>query len=103
MVADFGIASWLDAEKGELIWRERVGGRFFASPLYADGRIYAFDYEGRTLVIEPGESYKLLAENRLEGKVNATPAIAGRSIFLRTGLALYRLELAAKPAPSGKK
>lgn len=92
MVADFGIASWVDGAAGKLVWRERVGGRFFASPLYADGRIYAFDFGGRTLVIEPGESYQLLAENQLDGKINATPAIAGRAIFLRTDAALYRLE-----------
>ena len=91
MVADFGIASWLDADRGELIWRERVGGRFFASPLYADGRIYAFAHDGRTLVLEPGETYHLLAENKLDGKVNATPAIAAGSIFLRSEQALYRL------------
>lgn len=92
MVADFGIASWIDADKGEMIWRERIGGRFFASPLYGDGRIYLFDQKGRTLVVAPGEKYQLLAENPLEGKVNATPAIAGRAIFLRTDAALYRIE-----------
>lgn len=92
MVADFGIASWLDGEKGELIWRERLGGRFFASPLYADGRIYAFGHKGLTRVIEPGETYRPLAENQLDGQINATPAIAGKAIFLRTDTALYRLE-----------
>lgn len=92
LMADFGIASWLDADKGEMLWRERVGGRFFASPLFADGRIYAFASNGRTVVLEPGESYHLLAENQLDGKVNATPAIAGKAIFLRSDAALYRLE-----------
>lgn len=95
MVADFGIASWVDATKGELIWRERLGGRFFASPLFADGRIYTFANDGKTTVIEPGESLKILAENRLDGKINATPAIAGRAILLRTDRALYRLEQTA--------
>lgn len=96
MIADFGIASWIDADKGELVWRERIGGRFFASPLFADGRIYAFAHDGKTTVIEPGESLKVLAENQLEGKINATPAIAGKAIFLRTDRALYRLEQKAR-------
>lgn len=92
MVADFGIASWLDADFGKLIWRQRLDGRFFASPLWADGYIYVFAHDGRTLVLEPGEEFRLVAENRLLGKVNATPAIAGRAIFLRTDGFLYRLE-----------
>ena len=92
MVADFGIASWLDADLGKLIWRQRLEGRFFASPLWADGYIYVFAHDGRTLVLEPGEEFRQVAENRLGGKVNATPAIAGRAIFLRTDGFLYRLE-----------
>lgn len=92
MVADFGIASWLDADPGKLIWRQRLAGRFFASPLWADGHIYVFAHDGRTLVLEPGDEFRLLAENKLDGKVNATPAIAGRAIFLRTDGFLYRLE-----------
>ena len=36
------IASCIDAQTGKVVWKERLGGNFAASPIYADGRIYFF-------------------------------------------------------------
>jgi outer membrane protein assembly factor BamB len=40
VVSDNGIGTCLDARTGATHWRERLGGNFSASPVYADGRIY---------------------------------------------------------------
>jgi outer membrane protein assembly factor BamB len=45
-----------------------------------------------TTVIEPGREFKVLAENQLEGRVMATPAVTGDAIILRSNTYLYRLE-----------
>ena len=87
-----GVVSCLDARTGKAIWKERVGGNFSASPLYADGRIHLFRREGETVVIQPGRAYKLLAENKLDGQIMASPAAVGRALYLRTDKALYRIE-----------
>ena len=42
-------------------------------------------------VIEPGREFKVLAENQLEERVTATPAVSGESIILRSKTHLYRL------------
>src|SRR5215217_2673664 len=47
MVNDTGMASCVDARTGELVWQSRVGGSFSASPLYAAGRVYLFDEDGK--------------------------------------------------------
>ena len=60
--------------------------------VYADGRIYLFSEQGKTTVITPGNSYKVLATNQLEGGFMASPAVAGRAFFLRTKSHLYRIE-----------
>ena len=39
-VSDGGILTCLDARKGTLHWRERLGGNFSASPAFADGKIF---------------------------------------------------------------
>jgi hypothetical protein len=91
-VNDKGIAFCLDAKTGQERWKERVSGQFSASPLFAGGRLYFFSQEGRTLVLEPGDKYRLLAENQLESGFMASPAVAGDALFLRTEKHLYRIE-----------
>ena len=91
-VSDKGIATCLDAKTGEVVWSERLGGNFSSSPLFADGRIYVGNRDGATFVLAPGRTFELLATNQLDGQIFATPAALGRSLFLRTDEALYRLE-----------
>lgn len=102
MIDDGGIATCLDARTGQEIWRERVGGNYSASPLYAEGRVYFCSEEGKTTVIEAARQFKVLAENQLQPDTvespagfMASPAVAGRALFLRTRTHLYRVEAAA--------
>jgi outer membrane protein assembly factor BamB len=90
--SDDGTASCVDALTGALRWQARLGEGTLASPLVAAGRVYFFGKEGRTTVIRPGETFEKLAENKLDGTVIATPAAAGKSLFVRTDTHLYRLE-----------
>jgi outer membrane protein assembly factor BamB len=87
-----GILSCLDTATGETVARRRLGGNHAASPLYADGRIYIFDEEGKATIIEPGDELRVLAENRLDNGCLASPAVSGSALFLRTRDALYRIE-----------
>ena len=91
-INDKGIGMCLEAQSGEEVWKERIGGAFSASPLYADGRMYFFDQAGKTTVLAPGNEFRVLAENSLEGSFMASPAAAGKALFLRTGTHLYRIE-----------
>jgi outer membrane protein assembly factor BamB len=92
MVNDKGVATCLDAKTGAVVWSERLGGNFSSSPLAADGRIYVGNRDGATFVIKPGRTFELVATNRLDGQIFATPAAVGRALYLRTDEALYRLE-----------
>jgi outer membrane protein assembly factor BamB len=40
--ADESFVTCLDAKTGENVWTESVGGKYAASPVYADGRVYIF-------------------------------------------------------------
>jgi outer membrane protein assembly factor BamB len=91
MVSDNGVATCLDAKTGEALWTERLGGNFCSSPLFADGRIYVGNREGETFVFAPGREFKLLATNKLDGTIMASPAAVDGALFLRTEKALYRL------------
>jgi len=92
----------LDPNSGEIIYKERVGGKFRACPIYADGRLYFFSLEGVTTVVKPGREFKVLATNKLATNAPrddprrgpgfmASPAVVGNSMFLRTRHHLYRI------------
>lgn len=92
MVSDWGNASWLDARKGVDLWRQRLRGSYSASPIYALGRIYNFSREGKSVVLEAGDTYKELAVNQLEGTIRASPAVTDGAFIIRTVTHLYRIE-----------
>jgi len=98
MVNDLGIAMAIEPTTGRIVWRERLGGKYSASPVYADDHLWFFSQEAATTVIEPGRKFKVLAVNRLEDQLMASPAVAGKAFFLRTRAHLYRIE--NRPAKS---
>ena len=86
---DGGVASCLKGETGEIVWQDRLNGNFSASPVSVEGRIYFLSDEGVTTVIEAGPEFKVLAKNPLEEKVQASIAISGRHLFIRTEKSLF--------------
>jgi outer membrane protein assembly factor BamB len=85
----------LDTKTGQpLVDREHLPGvhSFYASPVAAAGRVYLVDRDGTTLVIRAGDSLEILATNRLDDPIDASPAVAGRQLFLRGEKNLYCIE-----------
>ncbi len=86
-----GELSCLDALSGEIIWSEKLKGKFHSSPIYADGLLYISSTRGETLVYRAGPEPELLAKNILEGEIWATPALSGGAILMRTSEYLYKI------------
>ena len=92
MINDWGNATWIDAHRGEDLWRHRVRGKYTASPLYADGRIYNFSQEGKSVVLAAKDTVEVLATNQLDEGIKASPAVADGALLIRTVGHLYRVE-----------
>jgi outer membrane protein assembly factor BamB len=92
LVSEGGILSCVAAKTGTQLWQERLGGQFSASPIYADGKLYVFSETGKSVVGEPGKAWKTLATNQLDEGCMATPAAAGKALYIRTKTHLYRIE-----------
>jgi outer membrane protein assembly factor BamB len=92
MINDQGNATWLDAHGGTDLWRERLGGKHYASPIYAAGRIYNWSVEGQSVVLAADDEFQRLATNQLDGVLRATPAVSDQAFFIRTTSHLYRIE-----------
>jgi outer membrane protein assembly factor BamB len=91
MVSDIGIATCMDAESGKIHWQQRLDENHSASPVFADGRIYFLSEQGVTNVLAPGNKFRKLATNSLDGLTLASPAISNGSIYLRSSTHLYRI------------
>jgi outer membrane protein assembly factor BamB len=89
MTSDAGILTCADARTGEQVWRQRLGGVFFASPTGADGKIYFVSETGETIVVKAGRELHILARNNLEERLIASPAISGGHILLRSDENLF--------------
>lgn len=82
----------LDTQTGKVLWNERIGGNYSASPLAAESRLYFFSEEGKITVVAAGREFKKPAEDHLEGGFKASPAVCAKSLYLRTRTQLYRIE-----------
>ena len=92
LISDTGIASSLDAKTGKLHYRKRIGGKYSASPTFADGKIYIQSEAGQGYVLKPGQEYVELGRNRLEGRTFASYAVADNALFIRSETRLFRIE-----------
>ncbi len=90
--AEESFVTCAEAATGKVVWTERIGGKYAASPIYADGRLYFFSQDGTTTVLKPGRTLDVLATNTLAGGFMASPAADGTAFYLRTKTHLYRVE-----------
>jgi outer membrane protein assembly factor BamB len=90
-VQNGGIVFSRVAKTGELVYSGRTGamGYYYSSPVAADNKIYFASEEGVVVVLDGGEELKVLARNKLDGQILATPAIVDGKIYLRTEDHLY--------------
>lgn len=91
MVTDNGVAICIDAATGAEVWTDRVGGTFVASPIIANGLLYFCNEEGETSVVKAGRTFELVAKNKLEEGMRASPAAANGALYLRTFGHLYKI------------
>ncbi|MGV3720896.1 MAG: PQQ-binding-like beta-propeller repeat protein [Actinomycetota bacterium] len=87
-----GILSCFDVKSGRPILNgERIQALqgVYASPVGAAGRVYLVGRNGATVVIKHADKLEVLATNQLAEGVDASPALAGKDLFVRGREHLY--------------
>ncbi|HUR52740.1 MAG TPA: PQQ-binding-like beta-propeller repeat protein [Gemmataceae bacterium] len=85
----------LDAKSGKpVVDKERLPQTksFYASPIAAAGRVYFVDRDGTTVVLKAGDAVEVLAVNKLDDKIDASPVAVGKALYLRGEKILYCVE-----------
>ena len=85
MIDDKGIASCVDAMSGEVVWSQRIGGGFGASPIVLGKKMLVISLDGQASVLATGDRFEKLSSFSLGEPVQATPAYAGGALILRVG------------------
>ncbi len=92
LIKDAGILTALDASDGSVLKQGRLReamGRYFASPVVADGKLYTADETGQVTVVRPGAEWEVIRTNSMGEEIWATPVIMDGRLFVRTREALY--------------
>lgn len=90
-----GVISCLDAKTGKPFFSAtRVPGlsSIYASPVAAGGYVFLTGRSGRTVVLKDGETFEVVASNSVGETVDATPAPAGKQLFIRGEKHLFCIE-----------
>lgn len=86
-VKNGGMASCYEASSGKALYSdERLGARgdYYASAVASHGKVYLASQEGIVTVLQAGDTFKILAQNKLPDPIFATPAIVDGEIYART-------------------
>jgi len=92
---DNGLINCQEAATGKFVYSERLTpnpGRFWASPVLADGKLYFVSQHNGTYVVAARTKFEQLAHNVFEddkSRANASVAVSNGQLLLRTDQALY--------------
>ncbi len=92
LASNNGILTCVDAKSGQaLIDAERIEGLpgVYASPVGAAGKVYLTGRNGTTVVIKRTDKLEVISTNKLDDGFEASPALAGKELFLRGHEYLY--------------
>jgi outer membrane protein assembly factor BamB len=94
VLTETGILSRFDARTGKLTYKTRIdpaATAFTTSPWAYNGKLFCLSEEGQTFVIAAGENFQLLHVNELDEMAQASPAIVGERLLVRTQTRLYSI------------
>ncbi len=84
-MADSGIMSCVDPADEKAFWRHRLPyGGCIASLVAGDDKLYASGTSGNEVVLKADDRFEILAENKMDESIYASPAIADGTILMRT-------------------
>lgn len=104
LLGDGGILKCVEFKTGKEVYEERLNGsqgssKFFSSPVAGDGKIFCGSQMGDIIVVKSGSKFEQLSASKLDGPINATPAIGDGRIYVRTAGSLWCIGSKTVPIP----
>ena len=84
----------MERESGNILWRQRVKGNYFASPIAVNDKIMIISTEGTVSTLKINhKKMDILSTIELNDLTHNTPAVTKEKIFFRTNSKLFCLPL----------
>ena len=80
-----------EAATGKVLWRLRLSGKFWATPVLAGDHLYCVSEQGLAQVVKLGDEGQIAAENDFGEPVLGTPAVADGAIYFRSDSHLFKI------------
>ena len=95
-----GVLVVADCDTGDIVSRTRLEGSFWSSPLVCGNHLLAFNHEdgtGQVVGLGPDAgSTRVVAKLVLGERIQASPAVADKAIYIRSDHHLWKLAAAAR-------
>jgi outer membrane protein assembly factor BamB len=94
-LTETGILNRYDAKTGKQTYKTRIdpaATAFTTSPWAYNGKLFCLSEEGQTFVVGTGEQFQLLRVNELDDMAQASPALVGERLLIRTEHRLYSIK-----------
>lgn len=83
IATSYGVFACFDAKTGKKLWSQEYGDPFYASPVYADGKVYITDMAGKTHIVKATGDYQLIGTPELGEKCVCSPVFVDGRVYLR--------------------
>ena len=93
-LTETGILNRYDAKTGKETYKTRIdpaAKNFTTTPWAYNGKLFCLSEEGQTFVIATGEKFELSHINELDDMAQASPALVGERLLIRTEHTLYSI------------
>ncbi len=93
-LTETGILNRFDAKTGKQTYKTRIdpaATNFTTTPWAYNGKLFCLSEEGQTFVVSTGEEFKLSHVNHLDDMAQASPALVGERLLIRTEHRLYSI------------
>ena len=93
-LTETGILTRFDTNTGKQSYKTRIdptATNFTSTPWAYDGKLFCLSEEGQTFVVKTGEQFQLMHINHLDDFAQASPALVGDRLLIRTEHRLYSI------------
>jgi outer membrane protein assembly factor BamB len=91
-----GFLHCLDLKTGQPVWTHDMFAAMWSSAVVADGKLYLGDEDGDVVVMQPGRTKKVLAENTMDSSVYASVVTANGVMYVMTRNNLFAIQEGAQ-------
>jgi outer membrane protein assembly factor BamB len=81
-----------DLATGDVIWKLRLDGRHWGTPVIAGGHMYCINYDGKAHVIRlDKEDGEVVGEASFGPHIHASPAVSKDALYVRSDKYLWKI------------